>query len=149
MSDKIQVCSFSLAQCFKNTCCLGRRMHIFVFILHDNLCYMYMLIPVYSNAYVLNVMKHISTMCMSSATWLVSSKYASTRGIRWHCLMTEWVYEVFSNILLQLICDAESQMKPNNLVLTQSHAMAKHHKSKPPQNPPAGCLQITATYCIL
>lgn len=40
-----------------------------------------------------------------------------------------------ANILLQLICAAESQMKPHNLVLIQSHAMAKHHKSKPPQNP--------------
>lgn len=34
-----------------------------------------------------------------------------------------------ANILLQLICDAQSQKKPNNLVLTQSHAMANHHKS--------------------
>lgn len=54
-----------------------------------------------------------------------------------------------ANILLQLTCDAESQMKSNNLVLTQSHAMAKRHKSRPPQNPPAGCLPFKATYCIL
>lgn len=52
-----------------------------------------------------------------------------------------------ANILLQLICAEESQMKPNNSVLTQSHTMAKHHESKPPQNPPAGCLPIEATAC--
>lgn len=68
------------------------------------------------------------TSYVSSATWLISSKYASKTEIRWHYLITEWVYEVFSEhpAPTYLWC-----RKPNNVVLTQSHAMAKHHKSKP------------------
>lgn len=38
-------------------------------------------------------------------------------------------------------------MKPNNLVLTQSHTTAKHHKSKLAQNPP-WCLPIKETHLV-